>query len=380
MSRILQITEDHSAENTGITSAVDALVRQVQPVLPQTVLSTGSAAVPLPPGASGIQLPIGGGVRRAWRAASAAQVLSQQVQQADVVHLHGIWMWVQWAAARAAIQQHKPFLLSLHGMLEPWIWQRQHWIHQIKKKLYWQSVAYPVFQHASLIHAIHPREAQNLKTYFPTLPIRVISPSLDLQAIDHICASTAPDPNPEPYILFLGRIHPVKGIDLLIRAFAQLDTPGVRLKIAGPTSPRESAYADQVHKLVVDTGLEGRVEFLGAVQSHQKWDLLRNAWVFCLPSHSEVIGMVNLEAAACRTPVITTRATGIPPTWIEAGGFLVETSVTALADAMQQALQWTSQERCARGENLHHLIETTYSWKATSALWVELYQQLSGGA
>jgi len=379
MSFILQITEDHSAENTGITSAVDALVRQVQPVLPQTVLSTGSAAVPLPPGTSGIQLPIAGGVRRAWRASADVQVLSQQVQQAHVVHLHGIWMWVQWAAARAAIQQHKPFLLSLHGMLEPWIWQRQHWIHQLKKKLYWQYVAYPVFKHASLVHAIHPREAENLKAYFPRLPIRVISPSLDLQAIDRICASTPPNPSPEPYILFLGRIHPVKGIDLMIRAFAQLNTPHVRLKIAGPIQAREATYAEELHKLVLDAGLGGRVEFLGAVQGQQKWDLLRNAWVFCLPSHSEVIGMVNLEAAACRTPVITTRATGISPAWIESGGILVETSATALAEAMQQALQWTSQERDARGESLHHLIETTYSWKATSALWVELYQQLGGG-
>ena len=120
------------------------------------------------------------------------------------------------------------------------------------------------------------------------------------------------------------------------------------------------------------------VEFLGAVQGDQKWVLLRRAQVFCLPSPSEVIGMVNLEAAACRTPVITTQATGLPGAWAEAGGVLAQPSVPSLEQALSQAVHWTSQERLARGEGLHNLIETTYSWKATSPQWIELYQRLAG--
>lgn len=377
MTHILQVTEDHSAANTGITSAVDALVRQVHPVLTQSVLSTGSDSIDLPPNVLAMQLKIGG-AGRFWRAALGDnQTLLHSVQQADVIHLHGIWMWVQWAAARAAHQQGKPFLISIHGMLEPWIWRRQRWHHQLKKKLYWLLVAFPAFQHASLIHAIHPREAKNLTAYFPHLPIEVIPPSLDLEAVNRSLLAIEPRRTSDPYILFLGRLHPVKGIDLLIQAFANLAAPHLHLKIAGPTQPREAAYAAHLQKMVTEAGLEKRVEFLGEVQGSQKWSLLRNAWVFCLPSHSEVIGMVNLEAASCRTPVITTTATGIEDAWAECGGMLVKTEVTALTQALEQASRWTEQERTERGENLYRLVDSTYSWKATSTRWINLYQRLA---
>jgi len=377
MITLLHVTEDHSSANTGITSAVDALVRQMQPSLQQSVVATGDEMVPLPSNVSEIRLKIGG-VGRFWRTAPGGRrTLLHSVQQMDVIHLHGIWMWVQWAAARSARQQGKPFLLSIHGMLEPWIWQRQHWYHQWKKKIYWRLIAFPAFQHASLIHAIHAREAKNLKTYFPHLPIEVISPSLDLEAVRSALAAIEPKPAGDPYILFLGRLHPVKGIDLLIQAFANLDAPRLLLKIAGPTQPREVVYSTLLQKMVMDAGLEGRVEFLGAVPGNQKWSLLRNAWAFCLPSHSEVIGMVNLEAAACRTPVITTKATGIEDAWTECGGMLVETEVEALTQALEQAYRWTVHERAERGENLYRLVESTYSWKATSSRWVDLYQRLA---
>jgi glycosyltransferase involved in cell wall biosynthesis len=378
MTHILHITEDHSPANTGITSAVDALMRQVQPALSLSVLSTGSQAIPLPAGVDGILLPTRG-IGSAWRfAPHARQRLAQQVQQADVIHLHGAWMWVQWAAARQAARQRKPFVLSLHGMLEPWIWQRQHLLHQLKKKLYWQLLAFPAFRYASLVHAIHAREAETLKAYFPHLPIQVISPSLDLDAVEQILAGLPPVPDPAPYVLFLGRLHPVKGIDLLIEAFAHLNAPHLRLKIAGPLQEREAAYAARLKRMVQEAGLEDRVDFLGAVTGQAKWALLHRALVFCLPSHSEVVGMVNLEAAACRTPVITTLATGLPSAWAEAGGILVEPSVPDLVSALSQAACWTPPERAARGEGLHRLVKTSYSWEAASTQWIELYQRLAG--
>lgn len=378
MIRVLQVTEDHSPANTGITSMVDALVQQIQPVLPQTVLSTGDNAIPLPGEAKGFQLPIQG-VGRAWRAAPGAnRVLEAQVSQADVIHLHGAWMWVQWAAARAAARQRKPFLLSLHGMLEPWMWQRQSWLHRLKKTIYWWGVAYPAFRQAHLVHAIHPGEARNLRTYLPHVPIEVIGHSLNLEAIDLILADIPLVANPEPYILFLGRLHPKKGIDLLIQAFARLESPRLKLKIAGPVEARQAAYAARLEKMVQEAGLGPKVEFLGEVQGAQKWALLRDAWVFCLPSYSEAIGMVNPEAAACRTPVITTPATGLDQTWVDAGGMLVDTDPEALAQALKQAQAWTAEERAHRGERLYQLVETTYSWKATSTRWINLYKSLAG--
>ncbi len=378
MTRILQVTEDHSPANTGITSAIDDIVRQLIPTLPQTVLSTGDETVPLPAGVEGIRL-VTGGLARSWRAAPGSrQALTGSVQKADVIHLHGVWMWVQWAAARAARQQGKPFVISTRGMLEPWIWQRQRWPHRLKKWLYWQTVAYPAFRHAGTIHAAHPREAKNLRSYFPGVPIEVIPLSVDLEAIDRLFAHTKPDITGEPYLLFMGRIHPVKGLDLLIQAFSRLESSHFRLKIAGPVQARDADYAAQLRQQVERAGLRERVDFLGPVSGEQKWKLYRNAWVFCLPSHSEGIGMVNLEAAACRTPVITTTTTGLLGAWAENGGLLVDPEVDALAQALEQAQRWTMKERAERGENLYRLIESSYSWKATTPQWINLYQGLAG--
>ena len=400
MTHLLQVTEDHSIHNTGITSALDALMRQIAHMpnaIQQSLISTGDEIIPLPEGVSAISLHPSN-LGRPWHYAPGAhRSLHQAVKQADLVHLHGIWMWVQWAAAKAARQQGKPFVLSIHGMLEPWIWQRQRWLHQMKKNLYWRLMAYPVFRYAGLIHAIHPIEAETLKKYFSNndhrfdeSKIEVIPHSLDLETIDLIQTEIGvhfPNGNPDllhntssfsndPYILFLGRLHPVKGIDLLIQAFALLEAPWVKLKIAGFTQEREAAYAAHLHQLVTDAGLGERVEFLGAVQGRQKWELLRNAWVFCLPSYSEVIGLVNLEAAACRTPVITTFATGIGLNWAENGGVLVEPETTAIAQALTHALHWSIQERIERGSSLRRLIETTYSWNATADRWMKLYERL----
>ena len=400
MTHILQVTENHSVQNTGITNTIDALMCQMA-CLPNTIqqslISSGDETIPLPEGISAISLHPSR-LGRSWRYVPGGySSLLQAVQQADVIHLHGVWMWVQWAAARAACHQGKPFVLSVHGMLEPWIWHRQSWSHQLKKNLYWRLIAYPAFRNASLIHAISTIEADTLRNYFSDIgnragepKIEVIPHSLDLDTIDRELLESDSNFQPgnpkllrntssndhDPYILFLGRLHPVKGIDLLINAFAHLNLPHVKLKIAGFTEPREATYRVHLQQLVNEAGLDERVEFLGAVQGNQKWELFRNAWVFCLPSYSEVIGLVNLEAAACRTPVITTHATGLGESWMENGGILIEPESSALEQALVQAMQWSIAERIERGNSLRKLIESDYSWNATTSSWKNIYERL----
>jgi len=400
MIHLLQVTENHSIQNTGITNALDALMRQMARLpntLQQSLVSTGDETIPLPEGVSAISLHPSK-LGRSWRYVPGGySSFLQEVKQADVIHLHGIWMWVQWAAARAARQQGKPFVLSVHGMLEPWIWHRQSWPHQLKKNLYWRLIAYPSLRKASLIHAISTIEADTLRNYFSAKgnragepKIEVIPHSLDLETIDRILLESdsnfqPANPKPlrntnsndhDPYILFLGRLHPVKGIDLLIKSFAHLNLPYVKLKIAGFTEPREAAYRVHLQQIVDEAGLDERVEFLGAVRGYQKWELFRNAWVFCLPSYSEVIGLVNLEAAACCTPVITTHVTGLGASWMENGGILIEPESSALEQALALAMQWSIAERTDRGNSLRRLIERTYSWNATTDHWKNMYERL----
>lgn len=397
---LLQVTEDHSVSNAGITSLVDAVIRQVASkpaAFQQTMICTGDDPIALPDEVSLTCLPPSK-LGRPWRHPPGAnRSLVRAVRNADVIHMYGIWMWLQWAAARAAHQLDKPFIISVCGMLEPFIWARQPWPHQAKKSLYWFLMAYPAFRHASVVHAIHSAEAQTIRKYFKLFHshkdqpgIEVIPLSLDLDSVDRLIKEIDPSdqvdqPNhaqhfstshQDRYILFLGRLHPVKGVDLLIRAFSHLAEPGVKLKIAGFSQPREAAYEAYLHQIVDEAGLNGKVEFLGAVYGPQKWELLRNAWVFCLPSHSEAIGTVNLEAAACSTPVITTHITGVGSDWVENGGILIEPEIVQLEVALNQALQWSIQERVERGYSMRRLIDSTFSWKATAERWYSVYERL----
>ena len=132
-------------------------------------------------------------------------------------------MGFQWSAAQAARQQKIPALLSPHGMLNRW--HLRHWgFNELRKLVYWHTLAYPAFRHIPLIHAVTPRERDEMATWLPGQCIQVIPNAIDLEAIDRLRATAGDESAPpvsEPYVLFLGRLHPVKGIELLIEAFAQ---------------------------------------------------------------------------------------------------------------------------------------------------------------
>lgn len=376
MIKIIHVTEDHSNHNTGITSAVDALTCQLIQAVDLEVLSIGPEAVTVP---KGVQLTLlkASLPHRMWRAALGQQsILRESIAQANIVHLHGIWMWPQWAAAREAQRIKRPIVLSTHGMLEPFMWQRQIWLHQLKKNTYWRSVAYPAFKYATVIHALTKKEADDLVNYFPGQRIEILPNSLDLDQIDKNLSDCPQEQPTNPYILFLGRLHPKKGIDLLIQAFAHLRNTKMTLKIAGAVQKKDKGFDQYLLGLVQQLNLENQVEFLGAVQGQSKWNLYRNAWAFCLPSHSEGLAMVNLEASACRTPVITTFQSGVTELWATHGGMLINPNVEAVAESLSRVIQWTRSERDQRGNSLRQLVESTYSSNVLAPKWIALYNEL----
>jgi glycosyltransferase involved in cell wall biosynthesis len=376
MIRVLHVTEDHSPVNTGVTSALDALTRCVPESIKPAIVCVGADPIATRPGVALLALPTAG-LAAKWRYSPGSEKeLARLVAETDVVHVHGLWMWPQWAAARQAARLGKVLVVTSHGFLQPWQWQRQNWLNRLKKNVYWYGLAYPAFRQAALIHALTPREAGVLAAFFPRHPPRVIPHGIDLAAADQILAGLPPLGDAPPYFLFLGRLHPGKGIHLLIRAFARLPQTAFILKIAGPTQQREQAYADSIHRLVAELGLADRVLFTGAVSGAAKWQLYRDAWAFCLPSFSEVIGLVNLEAAAAGTPAITSYETGISADWQRSGGLLLHPDEDTIYAALGQAAAWSAAERQARGAGLRALVQQQYSWARVGQQWQEVYAEL----
>ena len=134
----------------------------------------------------------------------------------------------------------------------------------------------------------------------------------------------------------------------------------------------------KLKSLVRLLGVEEKVIFLGPVFGPQeKLSLYRHAWAFCAPSQTEVMGLVNLEAASAQLPVVTTHETGLCG-WEEGGGILVHPRVEELSRALKQVFSWSESERQDRGQKLRQLVERRYSWQAVGPQWLELYASLAG--
>ena len=149
-----------------------------------------------------------------------------------------------------------------------------------------------------------------------------------------------------------------------------------RLLIVGPES--DPAYAAKLKSLVRLLGVQDKVTFLGPVfEPQEKLALYRHAWAFCAPSQTEVMGLVNLEAALVQVPVVTTHETGLWD-WEEGGGVLVHPRVEELSQALEQVFAWSESERQDRGLSMRQLVERRYTWQAVGPQWLELYAGLAG--
>ena len=146
----------------------------------------------------------------------------------------------------------------------------------------------------------------------------------------------------------------------------------IKLKIVG----FQNNYSNVLKKKCVDLKIDNRVEFIDGIYGPEKYKLYANAKAFVAPSYSEAIGMVNLEAALCKTPVITSFSTGINPEWNNNGGLMINPELDQLTNALNQVNNWSDPERNDRGLKLSEFVKNNYSWEKKGHLWVELYNSL----
>ena len=374
----MHVTESHEARAGGIPVVVDHLARHgVQMGLDVEILSVGRDPLPPPVGASLTNVrPQAVGRVWGWSIPLGDKVRS--VMKADgppLLHLHGAWLAPQWYAARAARKAGVPFVLSLHGQLEPYHWSDKGRLHMVKKKIYWNSIAYPALRRASAVHAITPLEKAHLQALFPDQRIELIPNAVDLDEIDAtLRRAGSPTTTRGPIVGFLGRLHPKKGAHLLIEAFSIATLPREwQLVLAGP--PGEPSYMTELARLVARSGKKEQIRFVGPRMGVDKWCFYRSAAVVAVPSLSEVIGLVNLEAAACCTPTITTYDTGLLD-WEAGGGILINPSVRELAEALNSLCLANTTEWQRRSLAARRLVERQYSWARVRQLWLNLYRSV----
>ena len=374
--RVMHVAEDVSAIAGGVPAVILQLSQRLalQEVTVNIVHAVGNPGVLLA-GIESFAFPPKG-VRRVWFWGEGLKdgikrLSSHQAGLTPIFHLHGVWSAPHYFAAKTAHSLGVPFVVTAHGMLEPWLWEQQGWRVHVKKQLYWKMLAYPVLKSASVVHAITPMEQQHLHVLFPKNRIEIIPNAIDMNEFSE---RGLVEVERERLIVFLGRIEPKKGVDILLHAFAKAKIDrDWRAAIIGPVWSR--AYQNQLEQIVAENNLSGRVFFVGPVFGEEKISWIRKAWVMAVPSHSEVVGLVNLEAAAYRLPTITTHQTGLYD-WESGGGMLIEPDVLAMKTALEDACSWSASERTDRGDASRKLVEERYSWNAVMPMWMSLYESI----
>ena len=288
--------------------------------------------------------------------------------KADVIHDNGIWLPHNHGLAKLATGRAIPRLVSTHGMLEPWALKHKRW----KKTFAWWLYQRRDLKRAHCHHATAVTEAGHLERLGLGVPICVIPNGVDVPA-ELPPIGKKENRGAQRTALFLGRIHPKKGLAMLIEAWARVRPEGWRLQIAGPD---ESGHRGHVENAVFAAGLSEIVSFVGPVAGEKKKSMFFGADLFVLPTHSENFGIVVAEALAHGLPVVTT--TGAPWSRLpELGcGWWVDVSVDEIAAALRQATSLDAETLRAMGARGHEWVRAEFGWERVAKEFVTKYEEL----
>ncbi|WP_417247854.1 glycosyltransferase [Celeribacter sp.] len=293
--------------------------------------------------------------RRYGYTRALGQWIDANAHRFDAAVVHGLWNHASVGGGRALMRNGLPYLLFVHGMMDPWFKARYPTKH-ITKQLFWWALQGRVLAGAERVLFTTQEEMRLANGVFhghsykgEVIAYGAGAPDADARTTGPAAFRAAvPDLGAAPYLLFLSRIHEKKGVDILLDAFAAIAAkrPELHLVIAGP----DEAGLVRGFKLRAETrGLVGRIHFPGMITGPAKWGAFLGADAFVLASHQENFGIAVAEALACGCPVLTTDKVNI---WreIEAAGAGLIAKVTlpdftrildkwcALSDAERSAM------------------------------------------
>ncbi|HEX3406965.1 MAG TPA: glycosyltransferase [Caulobacteraceae bacterium] len=285
----------------------------------------------------------------------------------DVVHDNGLWLPHNHQIAGLAQAAGWPRVVSTRGMLEPWAVRHKRW----KKAAAWRLYQHRDVERADALHATAEAEAANLAAMRLKAPVHTLPNGVELPALAP--GRQAGDDVPMTAV-FLGRIYPVKGLPVLVEAWARVRPRGWRLVIAGPD---EAGHQREVAAAVTAVGLGDVVSFPGPVAGEAKAALLQGADLFVLPSHSESFGMALAEALSHGAPVLTTTAVPWPALETRQCGWRAPPTVEGLAEGLRVATGRDRSTLRAMGAAGRELIAAEYGWPRIASAFVALYEDLA---
>ena len=303
----------------------------------------------------------------------------------DGIVVNGLWNYASYGTWRALRKLDLPYFVFTHGMLDPWF-SRSYPIKAFFKGIYWKLFEHKVLRDARGVfftcdeerrlarQSFRPYTASEFVIGYGTRDV-----SGDPEAQRQVFAERIPQLRGRRFILFLGRIHPKKGVDLLIQAFARIAPMfgDIDLLIAGPD---QVGWTPHLQRLAADNGIADRVHWPGMLSGDAKWGAFRSAEFFVLPSHQENFGIAIAEAMALSKAVLITNKVNI---WREVeadrAGLVVNDDVEAIAGGLHRLCALTPIQRDEIGRNGRACFLTRYDLETNAMQLLSLMRCLTNG-
>lgn len=302
--------------------------------------------------------------------------LGRDLPKADVVHLHSLYLFHDWATGRICQRAAIPYIVRPHGTLDPYIWRR----HRARKRVMEWAFQNRVLRHAAALHYTTEEEMRLAAPYAEGAPGVIVPLGIDVDEYD-------PPPSPERFharhpetcgkriVLFLSRLHEKKGLDILAAAFGRIakQFPDAHLVLAGP----DDGIAARLKGWLREAGITDRTTYTGMIEGEDKRAALAAASLFVLPSYSENFGIAVLEAMAAGLPVAISNQVNL---WreVEAGGAgLVAPCDTDAFTALLERLLGDPDEARRMGEAGRRLARGSFAWPRIAAALETVYDDVA---
>lgn len=289
----------------------------------------------------------------------------------QIIHIQGIWMYHSWAAFKYRKKHPEvKLIIEPHGMLDSWALKNSAW----KKKIVGFLFEYKNLNNADCLHALCESEFNSFRTFGLHNRIEVIPNGINLPNINKKKHNFR-----KKIVQYIGRIHPKKGLDILIHAIKEIvdSNPELlnnfELRIAGWN---QNGYQEQLESMVSEWDLSRYVEFTGPRFGEEKMLDLMNATAFILPSLSEGLPMSILEAWSYRLPVLMTEFCNLPEGFKNDAAIKIGTSSQSVKNGLINLMKMSNDDLQMMGERGRQLVERDFSWDTVANKTIALYNSL----